>query len=602
MHTLDSFAGCKRFGNTIATFPSVRIAIQASLAPASSSSKQIPSAPQGVPTFAQTLQNQAATLSEYAISTGKKKGSCDDKEQAHTVKQQGSDNEPAKATVSVLAIGQVSTPTNMPGLGCGGFAVAQAATTTQGGSEASTPSLSVAPEPATVPVATMTVQQQTRPESVTAANVDGAEEVVAQGFISDQELQTVPVKGNATVLAKGAAELAPQESTSTAQPKTSTTANAGVAVPASLITEATNEQIPGLAAMMQELKGNAAQHKAVQMPMAAPPPHGAPKAHLAFQGNELDTQVPMPEQVSGTVSTLHRPSTATSTLQDVMPNKIVPNGKGAPLSTSLQTAPSGTNLTDASTAGLQLVAMPNAATDDGTQQDSPEGFTSGNSSAEVAAVDGPRSKAHATLAEASAGPIGLTQAGVPAAANLLNPAGRSTVETGRDGSGQNVAAQSAPSTAEAAEAVKNGHEPISELPSVTNARLLQSLSRSEMQVQVHSADFGRITVHTAYGRDSISAQITLDNAQLGSAVAAHVPAIEHKLGQDAGLRASVSVHTQSGNSRGEQQQPNANSNRRSGTAHTEAGSSALPLASVPPVSSSSVAAGNAERGRLDIRI
>ncbi len=81
-------------------------------------------------------------------------------------------------------------------------------------------------------------------------------------------------------------------------------------------------------------------------------------------------------------------------------------------------------------------------------------------------------------------------------------------------------------------------------PGVTTARLLQSFSRSEMQVKVNSAEFGRVTIHTAYGREAIAAQITLSNAQLGSALAAHVPAIEQKLGQDHGLRASVTIDTQ----------------------------------------------------------
>ena len=81
------------------------------------------------------------------------------------------------------------------------------------------------------------------------------------------------------------------------------------------------------------------------------------------------------------------------------------------------------------------------------------------------------------------------------------------------------------------------------MASVADARLMQTLSRSEMQVSVHDQDFGRFTVHATYGREAISAQITIENAQLGSTLSAHVPVIEHRLVQEHGLRASVSVNT-----------------------------------------------------------
>ncbi len=84
-----------------------------------------------------------------------------------------------------------------------------------------------------------------------------------------------------------------------------------------------------------------------------------------------------------------------------------------------------------------------------------------------------------------------------------------------------------------------------EAPGVASARLLQSLSRSEMQIHVDGQEFGRISVHAAYGRDSIAAQITLEHPELGSALASHVPAMEQKLGADHGLRTSVTVDTQS---------------------------------------------------------
>ncbi len=145
----------------------------------------------------------------------------------------------------------------------------------------------------------------------------------------------------------------------------------------------------------------------------------------------------------------------------------------------------------------------------------------------------------------------------------------------------------------------------SELPSVTNARLMQSLSRSEMQINVHSQEFGRVSIQTAYGREAISAQITLENSQLGSALSTHVPVMEQKLSQDHGLRASVTIDTQTrgdagGSSRDTQTQ--SQSNRRSGSFPQ---SPSLLSSSPEPVPVASVAPAGftrSQHSRLDIHI
>ena len=145
-----------------------------------------------------------------------------------------------------------------------------------------------------------------------------------------------------------------------------------------------------------------------------------------------------------------------------------------------------------------------------------------------------------------------------------------------------------------------------ELPSLTNARLVQRLSGSEMQVSLHSDDLGRLTVHTAFARDAISAQITLDNPQLGSTLAAHLPAMEQRLAQDHGLRASVTIDTQTGNGADHHRQSgeDAQNGRRPiayafGTSDPASSSAAAPVLSTLPSSS---VTGTAERQRLDIRI
>ena len=147
-----------------------------------------------------------------------------------------------------------------------------------------------------------------------------------------------------------------------------------------------------------------------------------------------------------------------------------------------------------------------------------------------------------------------------------------------------------------------------ELQSVTNARLMQSLSRSEMQVNMHSADFGRITIQSTYGRDAISAQISLEDSQLGSALrsalSAHIPEMEQKLGQDHGLRASVTIDTQSrGDSgTGKEQQADPESDHRYRSA---LGTNSPASPSTPPVQPSpgmTTTTATVDRSRLDVRI
>ena len=150
---------------------------------------------------------------------------------------------------------------------------------------------------------------------------------------------------------------------------------------------------------------------------------------------------------------------------------------------------------------------------------------------------------------------------------------------------------------------------VPETSSLGSARLLQTLSRSEMQIKVNSEDFGHVTIHTAYGRDAISAQITLGNAQLGSALSAHIPALEQKLQQslagNGDLRASVTVNTQTsgGNDRshnGGQAGQQPSQGRASWASNATLASDVAPslLSSANAPASSLGGSG----GRLDIRI
>jgi hypothetical protein len=134
--------------------------------------------------------------------------------------------------------------------------------------------------------------------------------------------------------------------------------------------------------------------------------------------------------------------------------------------------------------------------------------------------------------------------------------------------------------------------------------MVQTLSRSEMQVHVNAGEFGRVSIRTAYGRDAISAQITLENNELRSALSVHAPSIEQKLGQDHGLRASVTVDTQ---------QPGGNAGHRGGReadaqperrafARADTLANASPELSTVALSATPSPIAAAGSARLDIRI
>lgn len=92
---------------------------------------------------------------------------------------------------------------------------------------------------------------------------------------------------------------------------------------------------------------------------------------------------------------------------------------------------------------------------------------------------------------------------------------------------------------------------------VNAAKLIQTLSETQMHVGMRSAEFGDISIRTAISQQQMVAQITVDHGDLGRAIAQHLPAAQTKLGDDLGLRAAIEV-TQTGtgfsNERGNAQQ------------------------------------------------
>ncbi|MDR3736128.1 MAG: hypothetical protein P4L10_11395 [Acidobacteriaceae bacterium] len=71
---------------------------------------------------------------------------------------------------------------------------------------------------------------------------------------------------------------------------------------------------------------------------------------------------------------------------------------------------------------------------------------------------------------------------------------------------------------------------VQQTPVINAAKLIQSIGQSEMRVGMRSAEFGAISIHTLATRDELSAQISLDHADLAKAITAHLPEMQARLG------------------------------------------------------------------------
>jgi hypothetical protein len=76
---------------------------------------------------------------------------------------------------------------------------------------------------------------------------------------------------------------------------------------------------------------------------------------------------------------------------------------------------------------------------------------------------------------------------------------------------------------------------------INSARVIQSMNETEMRVGMRSSEFGDISIRTSVTQQQMQAQISVDHSELVSALSAHIPAVQAKLGADYGLHASIEV-------------------------------------------------------------
>jgi len=77
---------------------------------------------------------------------------------------------------------------------------------------------------------------------------------------------------------------------------------------------------------------------------------------------------------------------------------------------------------------------------------------------------------------------------------------------------------------------------------ISTARLIQTMGESQMRVGMHSNEFGDISIRTVVSQQQMQTQISVDHSELGSALSAHIPSIQTKLGSEYGLHATIEVN------------------------------------------------------------
>jgi len=77
---------------------------------------------------------------------------------------------------------------------------------------------------------------------------------------------------------------------------------------------------------------------------------------------------------------------------------------------------------------------------------------------------------------------------------------------------------------------------------VNTASVLQRMNETEMRVAVHSVDFGAVSIRAALSPQQMMAQISVDHGDLGKELSIQAPAMEARLANELGFRATVQVN------------------------------------------------------------
>ncbi len=136
---------------------------------------------------------------------------------------------------------------------------------------------------------------------------------------------------------------------------------------------------------------------------------------------------------------------------------------------------------------------------------------------------------------------------------------------------------------------------------INTARVIQNMNETEMRVGMRSTEFGDISIRTMVTQQQMQTQISVDHSELVSALTAHIPSVQAKLGADYGLHASIEV-SQGGASFSNNQGQSSQKDYKPFTPSTQIAGTA-PLADTDRMIArpAAVASPLLEGSRLDIR-
>jgi hypothetical protein len=135
--------------------------------------------------------------------------------------------------------------------------------------------------------------------------------------------------------------------------------------------------------------------------------------------------------------------------------------------------------------------------------------------------------------------------------------------------------------------------------SINTARLIQSMSETEMRVGMHSSEFGEISIRTTVSQQQMLTQISLDHNELSQAISAHVATAQAKLVDEHGLHALIEINNQGASFDGNSGQSSPREQRTS-TNFARSQSSIAPSEMDRAVSAGALASAGSGH-RLDIR-
>jgi hypothetical protein len=135
---------------------------------------------------------------------------------------------------------------------------------------------------------------------------------------------------------------------------------------------------------------------------------------------------------------------------------------------------------------------------------------------------------------------------------------------------------------------------------INAAKLIQSMSGSEMRVGMHSAEFGDISIRTTVSQQQMVTQISLSHSDLSQEISAHVATVQARLGEDYGLHASIEINNQASSLAGDPGK-SSQQEQRSFYGSTKASGVAMSAISDSAISVGAIATVGSQYG-LDIRI